>query len=102
MKKIKTTLEESNPGRVAAFAAAAQIEVKNILDRFKDWEFYTGESRNDDGMVALLDYREDGVTPYMLFWKDGLKEEKVVCTVTLWAIPTRLRCFHNLPCLPSV
>lgn len=27
--------------------------------------------------VVLLNYREDGVTPYMTFWKDGLKEEKV-------------------------
>ena len=39
--------------------------------------FYTGESMNPDGMVALLNYREDGVTPYFVFWKDGLKEEKI-------------------------
>ena len=31
-----------------------------------------------NGMVVLMDFREDGVTPYMLFWKDGLQEEKVV------------------------
>ena len=29
-------------------------------------------------MVVLMNYREDGVTPYMLFFKDGLIEEKVV------------------------
>ena len=34
-----------------------------------------------NGMVVLMDFREDGVTPYMLFWKDGLQEEKVVSTV---------------------
>jgi hypothetical protein len=28
---------------------------------------------NDAGMVAVLRYREDG-TPYMAFWKHGLKE----------------------------
>ena len=37
----------------------------------------TGESMNPDGMVTLLNYREDGVTPYFVFWKDGLKEEKI-------------------------
>ena len=29
-------------------------------------------------MCALMDFREDGVTPYILFFKDGLEEEKVV------------------------
>ena len=29
-------------------------------------------------MVALMNFREDGVTPYMLFFKDGVVEEKVV------------------------
>lgn len=33
---------------------------------------------NPDGMVALLDFREDGVTPYMIFFKDGLEIEKCV------------------------
>merc|ERR1711977_216002 len=32
---------------------------------------------NPDGMVVLMNYREDGVTPYMVFWKDGLKEVKL-------------------------
>jgi hypothetical protein len=31
-----------------------------------------------EGMVALLNYREDGITPYFTFFKDGLVEEKLV------------------------
>jgi hypothetical protein len=27
--------------------------------------------------VVLLNYREDGVTPYVTIWKHGLIEEKV-------------------------
>jgi len=27
--------------------------------------------------VVLLNYREDGVTPYVVVWKHGLKEMKV-------------------------
>lgn len=39
---------------------------------------------NPDGMVALLDFREDGVTPYMIFFKDGLEIEKCVSTDLNW------------------
>lgn len=35
---------------------------------------------NPDGMVGLLNFREDGITPYMLFYKDGLEVEKCVST----------------------
>lgn len=34
-----------------------------------------------DGMVGLLDYSDDGVTPYMLFFKDGLEKIKYVSVV---------------------
>lgn len=30
-----------------------------------------------DFRVVLLNYREDGVTPYVTLWKHGLKETKV-------------------------
>ncbi|RPB03367.1 translationally controlled tumor-associated [Choiromyces venosus 120613-1] len=46
-------------------------------EAFGKWEFYIGESMEVEGMVALLNYRPDGETPYMVFWKHGLKEEKV-------------------------
>jgi hypothetical protein len=38
--------------------------------------FLTGENMNPDGMVTLLDYREDGMTPFMIFFKNGLDVEK--------------------------
>merc|ERR1739841_373554 len=31
-------------------------------------EFQSGESMNPDGMVILLNYREDGMTPYVTIW----------------------------------
>lgn len=49
-----------------------------VLGGFKDYEFYTGESMNPDGMIALLNYRPDGTTPFFTFWKDGLKATKLV------------------------
>ncbi|KAF7534417.1 hypothetical protein G7Z17_g13363 [Cylindrodendrum hubeiense] len=80
MKAVKAALlEKGAPAEeITAFEKGAQAYVKGtILAKFKDFEFYTGESMNPDGMVALLDYREDGVTPYIIVWKHGLKEVKV-------------------------
>jgi len=77
MKAVKAKLADSNPGRVDAFEKGAQAYAKKIVANFKDYEFYTGESMNPDGMVALLNYRADGTTPYFTFWKDGLKEVKL-------------------------
>ncbi|TCD69676.1 hypothetical protein EIP91_006693 [Steccherinum ochraceum] len=77
MKAVKAELQKSNPERVDAFEKGAAAFAKKIVANFKDYEFYTGENMNPDGMVALLNYREDGVTPYLTFWKDGLKTVKL-------------------------
>jgi len=79
MKAVKNALQEAGKDEtVKAFESGAQKYVKEkLLPNFKDFEFYTGESMNPDGMVALLNYREDGVTPYIIVWKHGVKEEKV-------------------------
>lgn len=77
MKKVKGLLAESAPDRVPVFEKAAQGFVKKLLENFKDYEFFVGESMDPEAMVALLNYREDGVTPYLTFFKDGLKEEKL-------------------------
>ncbi|XP_071386486.1 translationally-controlled tumor protein homolog [Centroberyx affinis] len=76
MKTIKTKLSETNPDRVQAFVKDAQTEMKKIMGNIKNVQFFTGESMNPDGMVGLLDFREDGITPYMIFFKDGLEIEK--------------------------
>ncbi|KAJ3282232.1 hypothetical protein HK104_010995 [Borealophlyctis nickersoniae] len=78
MKALKKYLQENNPERVPAFEKGVQSFVKKILENFKDYEFYVGETMNPDGMIALLNYREDGITPYFVFFKDGLKIEKLV------------------------
>ncbi|KAH9455803.1 hypothetical protein MJO28_005836 [Puccinia striiformis f. sp. tritici] len=77
MKAVKAHLAATKPERVEAFEKGAQEAAKKILANFKDYEFYVGESMNPDGMVALLNYREDGVQAYFSFWTDGLKEVKV-------------------------
>jgi len=79
MKKVKEAMKEkgADDSKVAEFEKAAQGYAKKIIANFKDFEFLIGESMDPDGMVVLLNYREDGVTPYVTVWKHGLTEMKV-------------------------
>jgi len=79
MMKIKETLKSKGASdeEVSAFEKGASAYAKKIVGNFKDYEFLIGESMDPDGMVVLLNYREDGVTPYITVWKHGLDEMKV-------------------------
>jgi len=80
MKKVVEKLKEEGADEAAVkkFQTGAQgYFTKTIAPNFKDYDFYVGESMDTDGMVVLLNYREDGITPYITIWKYGLSEEKV-------------------------
>jgi hypothetical protein len=77
MKKVLKKLEAENPERAAIFKANAQGAVKKILGSFKEWEMFTGESMDPEGSLAYMNYREDGITPYIWLFIDGLDQEKV-------------------------
>ncbi|GBF61500.1 translationally-controlled tumor protein [Trichophyton mentagrophytes] len=79
MKSVVEKLKEAGKSEdeIKEFQTGAQAAAKTILGNFKDYETYTGESMNPDGMIVLLNYREDGITPYFTFWKHGLKEMKI-------------------------
>ena len=51
-------------------------QIKHILASCKNYQFFIGGNTNPDGVVALLDCCENGVTPYMIFLKDSLEMEK--------------------------
>ncbi|KAK6601666.1 Translationally-controlled tumor protein-like protein [Botrytis cinerea] len=76
---VKKHLEESGASaeEVTKFEKGAAAYAKKIVGGFKDYDFFVGESMDPDGMVVLMNYREDGVTPYITVWKHGLKEMKV-------------------------
>ncbi|CUM46089.1 Translationally-controlled tumor protein-like protein [Debaryomyces fabryi] len=77
MKRVKAHLAEKDPEAVEAFENGAKTYFKKIVGSFGDWDFYTGESMDPDGMVVLLNYREDGTTPYVAIWKHGVSEDKI-------------------------
>ncbi|KDR22210.1 translationally-controlled tumor protein homolog [Zootermopsis nevadensis] len=79
MKKLIQKLEAESPDEVGVFKINTNKVMKDILGRFKDLQFFTGESMDIDGMVAMLEYRDiDGDSiPVLMFFKHGLEEEKV-------------------------
>ncbi|OAL05053.1 translationally controlled tumor-associated [Phaeosphaeriaceae sp. SRC1lsM3a] len=79
MKAVKEALKAkgADEAEIKEFETKASGFAKKIIANFKDYEFYTGESMNPDGMIVLLNYREDGVTPFITVWKHGLTEMKV-------------------------
>jgi len=78
MKRTLKKLEENgDQAKVDAFKKGAQTAVKKILGSFKEWEMYTGENMDPEGSIAYLNYREDGITPYIWMFYHGLEEEKV-------------------------
>jgi hypothetical protein len=53
-----------------------QTWAKNVLKEFDNYRFFLGERMDPEGMIVLMGYREDQTTPYFIFFKDGLQEEK--------------------------
>lgn len=77
LKNTVTWLNENGKeGEVAAFKKGATEAMKKIMDDFKEWSFYTGESMDPEATLVLGGYREDGITPYFWYFSHALEEEK--------------------------
>merc|ERR1712037_53165 len=79
MKKVVKYLEDNDrAGEVDTFKKNINGVMKDLLGKFKDLSFYTGESMDADAMILILDYREvDGEEkPVFLAFKHGISEEK--------------------------
>jgi len=78
MKRIVEHLTENQPDQVEVFKTNINKVMKELLGRFKDLQFFTGESMDPDGMVVMLEYKDvDGANiPVLYAFKHGLEEEK--------------------------
>jgi len=78
MKKIVERLQEKEPDQVDVFKTNMNKVMKELLGRFKDLQFFTGESMDPDGMVVMVEYKDvDGDNiPILYAFKHGLEEEK--------------------------
>lgn len=76
--RLIAELEKNKPDQVDIFKTNMNKAMKDILGRFKELQFFTGESMDCDGMVCMMEYRDiDGKQiPVLMFFKHGLEEEK--------------------------
>lgn len=77
LKKTMTYLKENGKeDQIDAFKAGATEAMKKIMEEFKEWSFFTGESMDPEACIVLCGYREDGITPYFWYFTHSLEEEK--------------------------
>jgi len=79
MKKVVKYLEDNDrSGEVDTFKKNINNVMKELLGKFKDLQFFTGESMDSDAMILILDYKEvDGEErPILMAFKHGISEEK--------------------------
>merc|ERR1712158_187111 len=55
------------------------VYMKDVLGRFKDLQFFVGESMDNDAMIMIMDYKDyqGEERPFLIAFKHGLEEEKV-------------------------
>ena len=59
MAKVTKHMQDNGKGdKVDSFKANINKVMKDLLGRFKDLDFYCGESMDPDAMVLILDYKE--------------------------------------------
>merc|ERR1719445_2615769 len=79
MKKVVKYLEDNNrAGEVDEFKKNINGVMKELLGKFKDLQFFTGESMEAEAMILIMDYKEyEGEErPVIMAFKHGLEEEK--------------------------
>eukprot|EP01088_Endostelium_zonatum_P020458 TRINITY_DN7559_c0_g1_i1.p1 TRINITY_DN7559_c0_g1~~TRINITY_DN7559_c0_g1_i1.p1 ORF type:complete len:165 (+),score=52.14 TRINITY_DN7559_c0_g1_i1:55-549(+) len=74
LQKLKKKIQE-NGGDVKAFEEGCKKYVGDLVKNFSECNFYVGEEMKDGGMVIIE--RWEGETPFLYFFKDGVREEKV-------------------------
>merc|ERR1712098_436495 len=79
MEKVVKYLEENDrAGEVDVFKKNINNVMKELLGKFKDLQFFTGESMDADAMILIMDYKdyEGEERPVLMAFKHGLAEEK--------------------------
>merc|ERR1711881_162217 len=79
MKKVVKYLEENDrKDEVDGFKTNISGVMKELLGKFKDLQFFTGESMDAEAMILMVEYRDvDGEErPIVMGFKHGLREVK--------------------------
>ena len=84
MKRVVEYLEKNDrAAEVDGFKKNINGVMKELIGKFKDLQFFTGESMEADAMILILDYKEVETKngkeerPVLMAFKHGLEIEKV-------------------------
>jgi hypothetical protein len=79
VKGVNNRLKEKGASEetVKAFQSGAAAAVKKLLGNYDNYDVLMGQAMDGNAMHVLIDFRDDGVTPYATLWKHGLEEMKV-------------------------
>lgn len=79
VKGVNSKLKEKGASEetVKAFQSGAAAAVKKLLGNYDNYDVLMGQAMDGNAMHVLIDFRDDGVTPYATLWKHGLEEMKV-------------------------
>ena len=78
VKKVLKALEaKGDEEAIKEFKGNAAAAIKLISSNYDNYDVLMGQSMDGNAMHVLIDFREDGVTPYATLWKHGLEEMKV-------------------------
>ena len=77
-KKLTNKIKEESPAEAENFKKNLEAALQKIFAKYEHLQFFTGASDEfeGEGMLAIAEYRDK--KPFMLFFKHGLKEERVV------------------------
>merc|ERR1712156_80750 len=79
MKKVLKFLEdEDRASEIDEFETNINNVMKELMGKFKDLQFFTGENMDPDAMIAMCEYKDVNgeERPVLMFFKHGLREEK--------------------------
>merc|ERR1712141_716108 len=79
MKKVVKYLEDNDrAGEVETFKKNINGVMKDLLGKFKDLQFFTGESMDAEAMIMIMDYKDyqGEERPVLMAFKHGISEEK--------------------------
>lgn len=79
IKRVNNALKAKDGGEEKSkeFQASAAAALKRLTANIADYDIYMGESMDNTGMYILVNFREDGITPFATIWRHGLEEMKV-------------------------
>mmetsp|Transcript_14675 Transcript_14675/g.25079 ORF Transcript_14675/g.25079 Transcript_14675/m.25079 type:complete len:168 (-) Transcript_14675:681-1184(-) len=78
VRRIVAYVRQTHPQNIDKVRAGAPGFIRKVLAKLHECQFFTGESKDHEAGLVILMYGDDGITPFLYYFLDGLKSEKKV------------------------